>query len=238
MRILPILFNTDMVRALMEERKTMTRRVIKGADTGWMFRGLDRDPAVFRVRADGEAQPKTVKGLYATFEADPGVWFPMYKVPYEPGDILYVRETWAVHPCSESEWLTPDTQCKCNKIKAGTGCYIFATDGLNGITPCGVSVAPHKWRPSIHMPKEAARIFLRVTGVRVERLQEITEDGAVAEGIAPKGGNFALDDFESLWDTTIKPADRDKYGWIANPWVWVIEFERAEKPEGWMEVKT
>lgn len=232
MRILPILFNTDMVRALMEERKTMTRRVIKGADTGWMFRGLDRDPAVFRVRADGEAQPKTVKGLYATFEADPGVWFPMYKVPYEPGDILYVRETWAVHPCSESEWLTPDTQCKCNKIKAGTGCYIFATDGLNGITPCGVSVAPHKWRPSIHMPKEAARIFLRVTDVRAERLWDITEEQARAEGFYPgwkaKGAATpaltAKQAFMWFWLPDV---------WTANPWVWVIEFERVDKPEGW-----
>lgn len=76
------------------------------------------------------------------------------------------------------------------------------------------------------MPKEAARLFLRVTGVRVERLQDIDDDGVVAEGL--KIG----DDFDVLWDSTIKKDDLPLYGWDANPWVWVIEFERREKPEG------
>ena len=81
-----------------------------------------------------------------------------------------------------------------------------------------------RWHPSIHMPKEAARLFLRATGVRVERLQDIDDDGVVAEGL--KIG----DAFDVLWDSTIKPADLPLYGWDANPWVWVIEFERCEKP--------
>ena len=92
------------------------------------------------------------------------------------------------------------------------------------------------WRPSIHMPKEAARIFLRVTGVRVERLQEIDKhwDSYDKEGVRnPKFENISIamqEKFISIWNSTIKPADLEQYGWGANPWVWVIEFERIEKP--------
>lgn len=123
-----------------------------------------------------------------------------------------------------------------------------------------------KWYPSIHMPKEAARIWLKVTDVRVERLQEITEVQAQAEGIRgySKDGNlykYAVTDdwwinyhgkhkeiatgtwwqdmprtareaFSYLWNSTIKKSDLDLYGWNANPWVWTIEYERCEKPEG------
>lgn len=104
-----------------------------------------------------------------------------------------------------------------------------------------------KWKPSIHMPKEAARIWLKVTDVRVERLQEISEDGAVKEGIyvanckdcnapfgcdaCPDEGYNEIDEFVELWNSTIKKFDIDRYGWNANPWVWVIKFERCEKPE-------
>lgn len=128
---------------------------------------------------------------------------------YQPGDILYVRETWA----------------------EGADGYEYKTD--------------HKdsdgwgWRPSIHMPRAAARIFLRVTGVRVERLWDITEEQAKAEGFykgwAPTKtasmSSTAKQAFMWTWDSTIKRADQVRYGWGANPWVWVIEFERCEKPE-------
>ena len=104
------------------------------------------------------------------------------------------------------------------------------------------------WRPSIHMPREAARIFLRATDVRVERLQEITAEGALDEGTdvkfpEPKPSYISLaytemrlkpaarQSFSELWDSTIKPKDRTAYGWAANPWVWVIEFERISKEE-------
>ena len=101
-----------------------------------------------------------------------------------------------------------------------------------------------KWHPSIHMPKEAARIFLQVTNVMVERLQEITEEQAVKEGIYQSnckncnstfGCDTCLDEeydevdaFSELWNSTIKKSEFDTYGWDANPWVWVIEFERIE----------
>ena len=100
------------------------------------------------------------------------------------------------------------------------------------------------WHPSIHMPKEAARIWLKVTDVRVERLQDVTEDGAKAEGAidnrwfihSPENEydriHTARDHFIKIWNSTIKKSDIDRYGWDANPYVWVISFERCEKPEG------
>lgn len=86
-----------------------------------------------------------------------------------------------------------------------------------------------RWHPSIHMPKEAARIFLRVTNVRVERLRDMTDDDAEAEGCFDYTST-ALG-FPDVWDSTIKKSDLDCYGWNANPWVWGIEFERCDKPE-------
>ena len=96
------------------------------------------------------------------------------------------------------------------------------------------------WKPSIHMPKEAARLFLLVKNVRVERLQDIDEEGAKAEGanfcngkhvgIEEKMRRSAVERFSDIWNSTIKPADIDLYGWDANPWVWVIEYERCKKP--------
>jgi hypothetical protein len=91
-------------------------------------------------------------------------------------------------------------------------------------------------RPSIHMPKEAARIWLKVTDVRVEQLQDITEEQAQAEGCTSgmlTGPCAARQQFEEIWNSTVKKSDTERYGWKANPWVWVIEFEQCEKPEGW-----
>jgi hypothetical protein len=148
-----------------------------------------------------------------------------YKAPYEPGDILYVRETW----CKGSYGNEKEK-------------YYYKADDNNFFCT---------WHPSIRMPKEAARIWLKVTGVRVERLQEITEDGAWQEGTdcfddacyADNGWHPTFEDpdsggncdiiagFEKLWNNTIKKSDLDRYGWSANPYVFVIEFERCEKPE-------
>lgn len=153
--------------------------------------------------------------------------------PFEPGDILWVRETWGkLTECNVYPPYEPEEERFIYRADIGDPDHFQA-----------------KWRPSIHMPKEAARIFLRVKDVRVERLHEITEEQAVQEGCStgvvvialdPMGVAVeldepqdwtALDDFECVWNSTIKPADKDKYGWAANPWVWVIEFERCEKPE-------
>lgn len=90
-----------------------------------------------------------------------------------------------------------------------------------------------KWHPSIHIPKGAARIWLKVIDVRIERLQDIAETQAQAEGCNSgllTGTCTARGQFEKLWNSTIKKSDTDRYGWSVNPRVWVIEFERCEKP--------
>lgn len=130
----------------------------------------------------------------------------MITPPCMPGSILWVRETW--HK-DAGRYMYRANYSKDEK---------FYRNGQE------VEI---RWSPSIHMPKEAARIFLRVKDVRVERVGYITASDAMAEGV------MDLIEFSTLWDSTIKPADHDKYGWAADPWVWVIEFERCEKPEGW-----
>ena len=187
----PILFNTDMVRAILEGRKTVTRRVVR-------LKELDEvlsSPA--RKENPDVPDSRFIECLCTA--------------PYEAGDILWVRETW--------------------QAKRGGG-YLYKADTVKSfdlyITPDGRVVNEIPWCPSIHMPREAARIFLRVTDVRVERLQKITYDEAIREG-ADRGR--ALNNFEWIWNHTIKLADLPTYGWEANPWVWVIMFERVGKEE-------
>lgn len=154
--------------------------------------------------------------------------------PYQTGDILYVRETWRWLPCFEcgrDMWAVPCREGKFNHTYRNTGCYVFKADVHN----CDADNL--KWKPSIHMQKEAARLFLRVTGVRVERLKDICNRGTPQEhitNITREGLQFQavmenyqklIDDFKKLWDSTIKKNQFDTYGWEANPYVWVIEFE-------------
>lgn len=147
---------------------------------------------------------------------------------YQPGDILYVRETWHKY---------------IKRVGKGESCHLAEFYGYKA-SIANSEDANEPWKSPACMPKEAARIWLRVTDVRVERLQEITVDGCHREGInietsAVTDGetlnrkhDFSLEKFETLWDSTVKKSDIDRYGWDANPWVWVIEFERCEKPEG------
>lgn len=222
MVIKPILFNTEMVRAILDGRKTCTRRVVKD--------GIP-DDAMWGYTAFTPKGYISCRGVYAD-----GYGEGFYKLPYQPGDILYVRETWG-HPIS----LNSNKQ------------YVFRADK---IAESGFKNDSHIWHPSIHMPKEAARIWLKVTDVRVERLQEITETQTEEEGFlftppclhrtgenycdidGPCGNKIKYCDMSAgelfgkvLWDSTIKKSDIDIYGWDANPWVWVIEFERCEKPQ-------
>lgn len=193
MPIKPILFNTEMVRAILDGRKDATRRIVKG---------FIPDDAVWGYTA---FTPKGYISCRGTFADGYGEKF--FKLPCESGDILYVRETWK---------------------KAPNGYYYYEDWQRNDIADIT------KWKPSIHMPKEAARIWLKVTDVRVERLQEITEVQAQAEGCNSgllTGACTARGQFEDLWNSTVKKSDIDRYGWDANPWVWVIEFERCEKQE-------
>jgi hypothetical protein len=191
MAIKPILFNTEMVRAILDGRKACTRRILKG--------GIPFDEKVeyWNVLKKGEWSGPICSE-----------YFIKQCSPYKPGDILYVRETWK---------------------KAPNGYYYYEDwqkDDIADVT---------KWKPSIHMPKEAARIWLKVTDVRVERLQEMWASDVPKEGIyfnKPTTADEMLMAFAKLWNSTIKKTDIDRYGWNANPWAWVIEFERCEKPEG------
>lgn len=210
MAIKPILFNTEMVRAILDGRKTCTRRIVKD--------GIP-DDAMWGYSAFTPKGYITCRGVYAD-----GYGEGFYKLPYKPGDILYVRETWCGLPVNEAGHLR------------GHPIYYYKADG--DLRPEGWRGA---WHPSIHMLKEAARIWLKVTDVRVERLQDITDDGAKDEGANWKNGQnvgweekmkrTATERFAEIWDSTIKKSDLDRYGWETNPWVWVIEFERCEKPE-------
>lgn len=194
MRVKPILFNTDMVRAILDGRKTVTRRVVKPS-LG------DSCPNCGQIHSKFIYQ-KITQNLYCE-----RCGFP-HKVPYHPGDVLYVRETWQhIDFAGEENGYV---------YKASQNGEIWEqeTEGWY-------------WRPSIHMPKEAARIWLKVTDVRVERLHEIRNFRE--EGIkVSKGCDEEVELFADLWDSTVKKESLDRYSWVADPWVWVIEFKRCE----------
>lgn len=196
-RVLPILFNTDMVRAVLDGRKTVTRRVVKGNVTGILNSPYHKEhPEV--------PDKMLIKKLC--------------KAPYRPGDILYVRETY----CPNYFDFVAQSGNK-HGYKADYDSAILSSD-----------IPEPKWIPSIHMPKEAARIWLRVTDVRAERLRDMDKMDAVKEGINTRccvNLAHALTKFKKLWDSTIRRSDTGLYGWKSNPWVWVIEFERCEKPD-------
>lgn len=203
----PILFNTEMVQAILEGRKTVTRRVIKPQPEG-----------------DGTA-PEPLK-------TRPGYWNAwgddlVYKQPYKIGDVLYVRETWQFIPCIDCG-LNDHGACRSapmiyeDKEAISEGCFVYKEDYPEPERIC--------WHPSIHMPKQAARIFLRVTGVRPERLREMVLGDVLMEGITETDTyEGTWDRWHETWDSTLKPSDRPIYGWEANPWVWVVGFERVSK---------
>ena len=170
-RVLPILFNTEMVQAILAGRKTVTRRVVR---------------------------PK--------YKEDEG--------GFEVLTNMKTGERWLEKV--DQEELSFDTPWCKGSLDYGKEQYYYKAD--NPTFHC-------RWNPSIHMPKAAARIWLKVTDVRVERLQDIDDDGVVTEGLQ------IGDPYDELWNSTIKKKDIPLYGWDANPWVWVVKFERCEKPE-------
>lgn len=224
MSVKQILFNTEMVRAILDGRKSCTRRIVKPQPQGrlcYTFAGGDcstwgyPSKTAYENWGDEYKLPENI-----TDEALKRRWNP----PYHTDDILYVRETvWQ----KVGHYLDIDGETKgifYNEYK-----YVATDDepkvGWN-----------HSWikRPSIHMPKKAARIWLKVTDVRVKRLQEMWASDVPKEGIyfnKPTTADEMLMAFAKLWNSTIKESVLDRYGWDANPWVWVIEFERCEKPE-------
>ncbi len=231
MNIKPILFSTEMVQAILEGRKTQTRRILKPQpDFNKAWENLGFSENKFGIKTDleipdidvtgnflGVSSPIEIDGFKAT-----GLCIPNIPIKIHKGDILWVRETW------QTTWNE-------NKKSWDT---IYKADGGYWIDDDGIM----KWKPSIHMPKKRARIFLEVTNVRVEPLQEISEEDAIAEGvervsIAPFVHRFKnylcnnkfigpKESFKTLW-MKINGID----SWKANPWVWVYEFKVVEKPK-------
>lgn len=214
----PILFNGEMVRAILDGRKTVTRRLVKPQP---------KPKHIYRlgICRDGG---KREAGMYGFGSRVCGGDVMYVKPPCLIGDILYVRETW-----TKLYYVDPDG---CTHYDQEM--YFYAADGMPDITLIDADGFDEddqriRWHPSIHMPREAARIFLRVTDVRVERLQDIMVEQAEKEGCGSyltesKFNVSPVCHFMELWDSTIKKSDLDRYGWVANPWVWVIEFERLE----------
>lgn len=228
-RVLPILFNTDMVRAILDGRKTVTRRCVKPQPSKDMIHKLG-------YCIDGD---KKDIGKFGFGSNECGGNMLFVKPPCQPGDYMYIRETWKCWRAHRYE-ATADIMFRAG----GDGVRLqFANGNTDSVNRCDYDTFVNKWfshngewKPSLFMPKEAARIFLKVKDVRVERLQQITEEQAQAEGCNSgmlTGTCTARGQFENLWNSTIKKSDLSLYGWEASPWVWVIEFERCEKPEEW-----
>lgn len=189
-RVLPIVLDDHSVIATLDGRKTVIRKLIKPQPTY-----NQRDGFTWKDRAYGTDLPQTIKGAAYNLKC---------AAPYQPGDVLYVREAWS-------------------ELSFG---YMYKSDGEN-IDHLGNII---KWCPPINMPKEAARIWLKVKDVRVERLNDISSDDAVKEGTKETFPPLAVDEFRDLWNSTIKKSDFDRYSWDANPYVWVYEFERCKQP--------
>lgn len=210
MSVKPILFNTEMVRSILDGRKSCTRRIAK-PQPDWNH--------TYPLGFVNDSTERKDVGSFGFGTNELGGSIQYAKPPYEPGDILHVRETWCALPVNEAGHMR------------GHSVYYYKADG--DLRPEGWR---GKWKPSIHMPKEAARIWLKVTDVRVERLQEIASEQIGREGVEVEyphvlNGEEKRYAFSTLWNSTIKKSDLDRYGWDANPWVWVVEFERCEKPE-------
>jgi hypothetical protein len=208
MAVKGILFNTEMVRAILDGKKSCTRRLVKTRrkDACGFY--------VTRRKADG-----LFAGIYE-YDENESMFDNQLEPPYQPGDIIYVRETWHKY---------------IKRVGEGQNCHLAEFYGYKA-SVANSEDAGEPWKPSIHMPKEAARIWLKVTDVRVERLQEITADGIRNEGLSSAAVHcgdmeIALKEWENLWNSTIKKSDLGRYGWNASPWVWVIEFERCEKTQ-------
>lgn len=236
-RVLPILFNTEMVQAILDGRKNQTRRLIKPQPDYFYNCVMGRPFPVGGIHYSVRMPDKTERSLEPRLK---------------PDDVLYVRETWRVQSAHRFE---ADARIEfkagglMSKVQFSGRCSDSheRPDYDDFIGKWGVN---DKWHPSIHMPKEAARIFLRVTKVQPERLQDIAkeENKILGEGIYriscgidsgrytykkyPNTGECwgdTLSCFKNgLWNSTLNRSDLDKYGWDANPWVWVYMFEQIE----------
>ncbi|BBR05522.1 morphogenetic protein [Klebsiella quasipneumoniae] len=196
-----MIFNAEMVRAILDGRKTQTRRPVK-------FPVHDKNLGC--ELAGNELAGELSAGNYLNSAFG------------RPGDCIWVRETWssdfANYYPNDRVWYAADNNRRLD---------IEVVDGVRGIySPESDVHVPFRWRPSIHMPRWASRILLEITDVRVERLKSISDGDAIREGCSTadmKSGDCVADVFARLW-ASIYGSD----SWNANPWVWVIEFKRVE----------
>lgn len=214
----PILFNADMVRAILDGRKTQTRRIVKDIEfTGGQ--GDENTPKYWQSTKWGSSH-----------DSEEGLQLPdllaFGKCPFgKVGDVLWVRETWGWFTPNWDgiEWVPnrPFKEVKEKKFGQGyvDGNIIWAADGSFAWADEDSMEERSAWNPSIHMPRWASRINLEITGVRVERLQDISDEDAKAEGFVGK------DDFKNTWN--------EIYGnWEDNLWVWCISFDVKERTGG------
>jgi len=210
----PIIFNADMVRAVLDGRKSQSRRIMR----------VQPDSAGFESRFIIESTKRSEIGKWCW--AEPGVFVnprrsALFSCPFgEIGDRLWVRETFRVHSRA--------TDVATLVYKASEQQSWTQQTHRVPIEKCHKPAVVDKWTPSIHMPRWASRITLEITGVRVERLRDLSEEDAKSEGVMPPAGCVLPGwehriNFRSLW-MGIYGADN----WEANPWVWVIEFKRVE----------
>ncbi len=221
----PILFSAEMVRAILDGRKTQTRRIIKPQPPA-------EAESVCRQLHSQEAPEFDGAWTWWAGKPQKPITRPLFCRYGQPGDLLWVRETWgAVWPADDP---VPLRQCEIEyRADLPPGC----TD-RPGEWPADEGNGPEvpKWRPSIHMPRWASRITLRITDIRVERLQDISEDDAKAEGVSPSWLDEDDNDtvryrqpptwrrgFARLWYEINGPG-----AWEANPWVWVVALERVK----------
>lgn len=245
-RVLPILFNTDMVQAILDGRKTVTRRVIKPCNP-FKSQGYKQGDGLW-IDGYGDGSGKEAEGHIKDYSVG-CCWIGKDRyiekyAPCKPGDILYVRETWQVFQTYPGAYGFDVSYRADQYIRP----CIFTPERYEKFIKYEDSKNYPRWISSQFMPKEAARVWLKVTDVRVERLQDVTTEQIIKEGAnqetikhyiaqMPEETEEWIEaahklEWQQLWDSTIKKPDIDLYGWEANPWVWVIEFERCEKPEG------
>lgn len=215
----PILFNTQMVQAILEGRKTCTRRVIKRTPS-------NDESCGYGLWKEFNERDNT---WYIKDYTHGCIWWQLDEYikkfsKFHVGDILYVRETWKQYEKRVGE----GEHCCLAKF------YGYKADEDNSNNPS--EFYEGNWKPSIHMPKDAARIFLKVTGLRIQRLKDITDEGCLSEGVKQNREDMmqinVFTAFRDIWNSTVNKKELNKYSWNANPYVWVIEFERCEKPNG------
>lgn len=210
----PILFSAPMVRAILDGRKSQTRRIIKPQPVGPVF--IATDPKTPRYCLPYN-ETLTMGGL-------------AMRCPYgQPGDRLWVRETCRAEELPSGldgvRYLADDCFIPIENTEAASDAWLSLAAYRQRLS------GHHKCRkmPAIHMPRWASRITLEITGIRMERLQDISESDALAEGIDPKFppdeqvANAARMRYADIWESINGPGS-----WAANPWVWVVEFRRMK----------